>query len=444
MKFFEVNFDGIVGPTHNYAGLSLGNVASMKNEGQVSHPRAAALQGLAKMKGLMELGIPQGVLPPQHRPITSVLRQLGFSGSDSSIIRQASQQAPELLSACSSASSMWTANAATVSPSADTNDGRVHFTPANLVNQFHRSLEPPQTAKTLQAIFSDESHFCHHSPLPSHPHFSDEGAANHTRLCTDHSQKGLEIFVFGKSQNQSLPSPQKFPGRQTLEASQAIARSHLLDPKNTIFTQQNPDVIDQGVFHNDVIAVGYLDCLFFHEQAFLNKDRLLKNIGEWFNGQETHLIEVPTSKVPVKDAVESYLFNSQLIQNSKGAMALIVPQECQTNEKVWSYLNELTSGPGPIQNIHVFDVKQSMQNGGGPACLRLRVALSEAELEAVNSSCLLNETLYGQLQKWIGENYRENLSPSDLGDPQLLEESKKALDELTQILQLGSLYPFQS
>ena len=26
---YEVNFDGLVGPTHNYAGLSYGNVASL-------------------------------------------------------------------------------------------------------------------------------------------------------------------------------------------------------------------------------------------------------------------------------------------------------------------------------------------------------------------------------------------------------------------------------
>src|SRR3954454_7944681 len=163
----EVNFDGLVGPTHNYAGLSQGNLASQRSKHRVSNPRAAALEGLAKMKLLASLGVRQAVLPPHERPDVGALRLLGFGGSDADVLWKARQQDPALLAGCCSASAMWAANAATVSPSADTTDGRVHFTPANLVSQVHRSLEAPTTSTILRAIFPDPDHFAHHPPLPA-------------------------------------------------------------------------------------------------------------------------------------------------------------------------------------------------------------------------------------------------------------------------------------
>src|SRR5205823_13218009 len=124
----EINFDGIPGPTHNYAGLARGNLAAEKHARMVANPRAAALQGLAKMRALSARGIPQAVLPPHERPCVAALRALGFAGTDNSILTRAAREAPQLLTACSSAAPMWAANAATVSASADTADRRVHFT----------------------------------------------------------------------------------------------------------------------------------------------------------------------------------------------------------------------------------------------------------------------------------------------------------------------------
>ncbi|MGL4748830.1 MAG: N-succinylarginine dihydrolase, partial [Shewanella sp.] len=269
MKHFEANFDGLVGPTHNYAGLSFGNVASLNNAALVSNPKAAAKQGLQKAKALADLGMIQGILAPQERPDLNTLRRIGFSGSDAEVLRQAAKTAPALLNACCSASSMWTANAATVSPSADTRDGKLHFTPANLVDKLHRSIEPITTGRILTATFNDPHYFHHHNHLPEHNSFGDEGAANHTRLCQEYGHAGVELFVYGQeATNPHAPKPLKFPARQTLEASMAIARLHQLEAENCVFIQQNPDVIDQGVFHNDVIAVGNQNVLFYHEQAF--------------------------------------------------------------------------------------------------------------------------------------------------------------------------------
>lgn len=446
MKSYEVNFDGLVGPTHNYGGLSYGNVASQSNCQQSSNPREAALQGLAKMKALMDMGFTQGVLAPQERPDVAGLRKLGFSGSDAQVIEQAAKQAMPLLAASCSASSMWVANAATVSPSADTVDGRVHFTAANLACKYHRSIEHPTTSRVLGAMFADQQHFAHHSALPSVTQFGDEGAANHTRLCRDYGGAGVEFFVFGRSAFDSrYPAPQKYPARQTLEASQAVARLHGLSENGVVYGQQNPAVIDQGVFHNDVIAVGNGEVLFYHEDAFLHTERLLGELQDKLGrcGGQLKAICVPRAEVSVEDAVRSYLFNSQLLSRADGSMLLIVPEECRSNERVWRYLQGLLAGTGPIREVKVFDLKQSMQNGGGPACLRLRVALNETELAAVNPGVIMTAPLYATLTQWVDKHYRDRMSEDDLTDPQLLLECRTALDELTQILKLGAVYPFQ-
>ena len=444
MKNFEINFDGLVGPTHNYAGLSFGNVASFSNANAKSSPKQAALQGLAKMKALADMGMKQGVLAPQERPDIYTLRRLGFSGSDAEVLEKAAEKAPEVHLACCSASSMWTANAATVSPSADTADGRVHFTPANLTNKFHRSLEPEVTGRILQSTFQDSKYFVHHAHLPDNEHFGDEGAANHTRLCRDYGQEGVELFVYGRHAfDASKPAPTKYPARQTYEACRAIARLHGLSDDNVVYIQQNPDVIDQGVFHNDVISVGNQNVLFYHEQAYANTVSALDEIQQKFGDNPLHFIKVSTEAVSVQEAVKTYLFNTQIITLPNGEMAIIAPTECQESPSVSAYLAELVDMGTPIKHVNYFDVKQSMRNGGGPACLRLRVALTDQELDAVNPNTLMNDELYGKLTKWVEKHYRDELDVDSLRDASLITESRTALDELTQILKLGSVYPFQ-
>lgn len=444
MKQFEVNFDGLVGPTHNYAGLSYGNVASVNNASASSSPKQAAKQGLKKMKALADLGMIQGVLAPQERPDVYALRRLGFTGTDSEVLNQAAKQAPAIFQACCSASSMWTANAATVSPSADTKDGKVHFTPANLTNKFHRSLEPQVTGNILRAIFNDAKHFSHHQHLPDNEHFGDEGAANHTRLCSEYGDTGVEIFVYGRHAfDNSRPAPTKFPARQTYEASQAVARLHGLNDDKVVYILQNPQVIDQGVFHNDVISVGNQNVLFYHDQAFHQTEQALSEIKRKFGDNELHFIRVDSQDVSVQDAIKSYLFNTQIITLPNGTMAIIAPSECEENPAVAAYLEKLLTLNTPIKEVKFFDVKQSMRNGGGPACLRLRVAMTEQECAAVNQSTLMNDALFERLNNWVDKHYRDQLLIDDLRDPQLLLESRTALDELTQLLKLGSVYPFQ-
>ena len=443
MKAIEANFDGLVGPTHNYAGLSAGNIASTEHKRQTSNPRQAALQGLAKMKALNDMGFVQGILPPQARPDIDTLRRLGFLGTDARVLEAAARQAPELLSACCSASSMWTANAATVSSSFDTQDGKVHFTPANLVSKFHRSIEHKSTARILKAVFNDEQYFQHHPALPEAGVLGDEGAANHTRLCSDYHQPAISFFVFGRyGLDETQPVPGRYRARQTLEACTAVARQHRLKEEAVVYAQQNPDVIDRGVFHNDVIAVGNQHLLLCHEKAFLNQAEVYKNLQKATAGQ-LQIVEVPESRIRVETAVQTYLFNSQLLSRDDGKMTMVVPSDCENNPTVSSYLSELVNTDNPIDQIMVFDLRQSMNNGGGPACLRLRVVLNEQELQAVNPHCLITDSLYSQLTQWVESHYRDQLKEGDLADPDLLTESREALDQLTQILGLGSVYPFQ-
>ncbi|NDP59402.1 MAG: N-succinylarginine dihydrolase [Oxalobacteraceae bacterium] len=439
----EFNFDGLVGPSHNYAGLSFGNVASFNNVKSVSSPKQAALQGLAKMRALAARGFAQAVLPPQCRPNFALLRSIGFGGSDADVIAAAFRDAPAILASAYSAATMWSANAATVSPSADSADGQVHFTVANLNSKLHRSYEQEQTTRTLRAIFADPAHFTVHDALPATPAFGDEGAANHTRLASAHGAAGVEMFVYGRVEFQpDAPAPKRFPARQTLEASQAVARLHGLAPERTVFVAQDPAVIDLGVFHNDVIAVGNGNVLFYHAQAFLDEPGTLAALQFAMASAGTQLvpIRVARSEVAIDDAISSYLFNSQLLTRPDGRMALVVPQECRDNAAVARYLDGLVASGGPIAELLSFDLHQSMRNGGGPACLRLRVALTGAEAAAMHQGVIMTETLYAELVAWVERYYRDALAPADLADPQLAIEVMTALEALAKILQLPNLY----
>ena len=442
----EFNFDGLVGPSHHYGGLSFGNVASEQNEGHASNPRQAALQGLEKMRALFDLGVPQGVFPPHFRPELSLARRMGFDGSDEAILKQVMAEQPLLLAACYSASSMWTANAATVCPSADSEDRRVHFTPANLQNKVHRSIEPPTTQRILRAVFRDEARFVHHEPLPATAALGDEGAANHTRFSPAFGAPGVHLFVFGESAVEPWsPKPKVFPARQTKEASEAVRRLHRIPPARALLLQQDPNVIDNGVFHNDVISVGHRDVFLHHESAFLDDDAVtrLEDLYAQVTGETLRSVKVPADAVPVGTAVATYLFNSQLITRPDGHIALIAPKECEESDRVRTYVASLVDGDSPIDEVHYFDLRQSMHGGGGPACLRLRVELTGEEEAAVPPGVLFSRALHEQLVAWVEKHYRDTVRPQDLADPALMEESRVALDALTTLMGLGSIYPFQ-
>ncbi len=445
MGAVEANFDGLVGPTHNYGGLALGNLASAKNSGSISSPRAGVLEGLAKAKMLADAGFDQGVLPPQERPFIPQLKALGFAGASDGAIWEAAYKAqPALALNTLSASSMWAANTATVSPSADTRDRRLHFSPANLLTVLHRSIESKQTRRALLRLFPDQSRFVIHSPLPAQSCFADEGAANHVRLCAEHGAQGVEIFVHGRDAFENWNS--EFPARQTLQACEAVERRHELKADRTVHIRQARRAIEAGAFHNDVVCVSAGPILFFHEHAFEDKSATLNAIYQAACGLfEPVFVEVSDAEVPIADAIASYLFNSQLLLwPGRGRLVLLAPKETEETASTKAYCEVMTASNGPIGEVKFADVRQSMRNGGGPACLRLRVVLTEAERAAVNEKVWVTDARYAELVDWANTHYREILMPEDLGDPALVDESRTALDALTNILGLGSdFYPFQ-
>lgn len=438
MSWREINFDGLVGPTHNYAGLSFGNLASSRNRDAVSNPRAAALEGLEKMKQLLDLGVAQAVLPPLPRPDLATLKRLGFSGTPQQMLERAWRTAPDIFSACCSASSMWSANAATVAPSCDTADGRLHVTPANLLANFHRSIEAPQTAALLRSIFNDEKTCTVHDPLPPFAGFADEGAANHMRLGTP-GQKGVHVFVYGTADHQQSPT-KKYPARQTLAAAQAVARLNQLPADNVMFVQQNPDAIDAGAFHNDVVAVSHHHHLFCHEQAFVDQPGFIDRLRKKLAHSQLKIHQVSAQDIPLDMVVSTYLFNSQIVTLGNGDAAMILPVECDENPQVKQYVSEKILGNGFVQQIQIANVRQSMRNGGGPACLRLRVLMNENEIERLQGKALLTQERYTELKKLISTRYPDHLQLADLRDAALAQSLYQVTEECARILGIATRY----
>ena len=414
-KLVEINFDGIVGPSHNYAGLSLGNIASASHKGNASYPRAAALQGIAKMRGNLERGLAQGFLLPLPRPNFGLLRDLAVGDETN----------PALVAAAWSASSMWTANAATVSPAPDTGDGRCHLTPANLVTMLHRGQEWRDTQAQLKIAFGDQRHFAVHDAVPSS--FGDEGAANHMRFCDSHDAPGVEVFVYGRPGG-------RFPARQHEQASRAVARLHGLEPRRCVFIEQNPAAIEAGAFHNDVVAVANEKVLFTHDQAFADQIDAYEAIRAVF--PDLHVVEVPESQVTLEEAIRTYLFNAQLVTLPTGEMALVVPSECQESASVWSWCERMLASNGPIRHVIPVDVRQSMANGGGPACLRLRVVADPATVDA---RFLLDEAKAERIEAVIAQMWPETIQPDEIGTEALAAKVIEAREALLAVLSLDEL-----
>jgi len=414
-EIVEINFDGIIGPSHNYAGLSLGNLASARNAGDVSRPRAAALQGLDKMRANLARGLVQGLFLPLPRPATRWLDALGTSLSAAE---------PVIAANAMSASAMWAANAATVSPAPDTADGKCHLTVANLRTMPHRSHEWPDTLAQLKLAFANPA-FAVHGPVPIA--FGDEGAANHMRLAPAHGEAGIEVFVYGVSGG-------PFPARQHVEASKAVARLHALDPERVLFAAQSEQAIAAGAFHNDVVAVANGPVLFAHELAFADKAALIGGLAAQVPGFE--YVEVAEADVPLADAIKSYLFNAQLVTTPDGAMTLVAPTECRETPSVARWIERHLASNGAIRRVDFVDVRQSMANGGGPACLRLRVACDPRD---VDRRFLVDDAKLDRLGEVIAATWPERISARELTDPTLIARIIDARTALLEALDLREL-----
>ncbi len=434
----EVQVDGLVGPTHHFGGLSSGNLASQAHGGWRSRPRAAARQGLAKMRAVLELGMVQVALPPLPRPDLALLRACGLGEDAQTSLAQAAAHAPYLLQLASSSAFMWTANAATVVPGVDSSDGRTHVVAANLVAMSHRAREGTARAAQLRRLFRRGA-VAIHEPLPALPALGDEGAANHTRLWAP-GVPAVHLFVHGRvaemgaklsGEAEADAMPTRFPARQTLEASQAVARCAHLPEARVVHARQHPAAIDAGAFHNDVVMVGDGDHLLIHERALVDQGHVLQELRRRI--PSLVVAQVGERDLSLSEAVRTYLFNSQLLSTPHGRV-LLAPE--QASEGPAGAIIQRLLREGFLARVVHLDLGESMANGGGPACLRLRLPLAADELADLVPGVVMTPARLGVLEHWVDRHYREELSRADLADPQLWEEGHNALVDLERLLAL--------
>ncbi|MGZ8363470.1 MAG: N-succinylarginine dihydrolase, partial [Caulobacteraceae bacterium] len=251
-------------------------------------------------------------------------------------------------------------------------------------------------------------------------HFSDEGAANHMRLSKSHADRGLNVFVVGEDKGG------RFPARQTVRASQAVARLGGLTSETAVFTPQSDEAIQAGAFHNDVVAVANETLLLAHPQAFEDKAALYERLA-----RVTGFTVFETEGVTLGDAVKTYLFNSQLITLPGGGMGVVLPAEARASEPVWREVERMRA-LGLIAEAVVVDVRESMRNGGGPACLRLRVPVSDEAVAAIDQRFLLDEAKWDALGRVVEANWPEALAPADLTNPGLWAQAREAMRALNE------------
>jgi len=432
----EINIDGLIGPTHHFGGLGVGNLASLESQNQVSNPREAALEGIAKLETLAGLGGEQFYLPPLERPNWRWLESMGFAGQRQDVLQRCLDEAPNILSAAYSSAFMWTANAATVAPSCDTTDGKLHIVPANLCSNLHRGQEASERRDQLRTMFAPISNSQVHEPLPSVVSLRDEGAANHMRLCGLNGQKAVHVFVHGPIRGT------KFMSRQTELASRRVANCLHLRNEDCVFVQQTQLAIDAGVFHNDVIAMSHRNLMIYHEHAFAGSESTVEMIREKFiakTGLPLIALGVSESELALQEAVRTYLFNSQLVsldsQNQKQGMELICPSQCEASKTVQALIKRwIHDDANPIQSVRFLPLNQSMRNGGGPACLRLRATLSPEQVKSLSTTFRTNDSRIARLNAIVKHEYPASLHYSDLARLDFAEHATTTTQAIASIV----------
>ncbi len=428
LSWTEIQIDRLVGPTHHFGGLGVGNLASQHHAGRAADPAAAALQGLEKMRLVAESGVEQFILPPQLRPDLTFLRSMGFCGDDQSALDQAREKSPDILSAAMSCSAMWMANAAT----ATILDDAPIITIANLSSSLHRSIEPLTTLSDLRSLMPPDVMIL--GPLSGGKPMRDEGAANHMRLFGDDPARSLEVFVYGDQD----PSPRTFTARQTRASCETISRLHRLSDDRVCLVKQNPDAIDAGAFHNDVVAMSHCGSLIHHQDAFYDSDDSMNRLEQQFSRQadcQLTRIEVPRKILSMKDAISTYLFNSQIVLPTRSAAPpiLICPAQVQVHPTAKTLVNQWMTD-GFFSRIEFVELGQSMSGGGGPACLRLRVPMPLAKIRQMNGKCRWRPSLHESISQIIRDEYPKSITLDDLTSIGLMHHAMNIRNRIANLL----------
>ena len=423
----EYNLDSMIGPTHHFGGLSKGNLASMAHQFQMSSPKKAALEGLEKMRLAHEIGQNQLWFPPQRRPIFDAM--INGAGSDIDKVRWAFDNNPELLSQLFSSSAMWMANNATVSGSADSSDGLVHVIPANLSTLAHRRVEVAQNLILLNYAFFTKQ-FKVHPPL-SH-RFRDEGAANHMQFSTDGHSKSLHLFVYNRSKSGDEDKYLPFPLRQSYEASRSLAKAMNIPETQTLICRQLATSVQKGVFHHDVVGMSHQDVLIIHELALEDQDhtlQLLQTMSQNILKKKLTIIQVSSEQLSLKEALDTYFFNSQFIKDQDGNVHLICAQQCNNHPKVSLLVDDLIAQK-VIEKVHYISLSESMMNGGGPACLRLRLPLTSKEFSNIPNCFKFSDEKYQEMVHFVHQFYPNQVRLADFIQINFLKKMNQLFDGL--------------
>ena len=341
---------------------------------------------------------------------------------------------PKYLSTISSSSFMWMANSATVSPSVDHKDNKLHITPSNLALTPHRSLEINQTQFLFSELFNNTDQFRVHLPSPNY--FRDEGAANHIRFAPSLESKGLHLMVYScESEQIEKDVTDSFPGRQTKEASKFIIQQQGVSDSQVVFAKQNSDSVQQGIFHNDVISSGHLDLFITHELAFEDTNLVINDLQSKYyalHKENLNVVVIKESMLSIKECVLTYFFNMQIISPNSNDMELILPMECLGNQRIQTVLTYIQEKEERIKDIHYVQLNESMKNGGGPACLRLRLQLTMPQWTVIPSKFKFNDKLYKDLIEIIQTNYPESFEIENQIETEFIQRLRNTYNLLYQ------------
>lgn len=327
---------------------------------------------------------------------------------------------------------MWMANAGTCSSRTDTLDGKGRIVIANLTASLHRGQESEERHLQLRYLFQDLDQFEVVQALPSVHPLRDEGAANAMRFWNPKNNRGMYVFVFGEgysqAKNVSHPEiarmlPKVHPSRQTALASQLVARRLGIGDTRSLFVQQLPKAIDAGVFHNDVIATSHEDFLLVHECAYVDQPNSLDRMADIFRKQchgTLRTLVITEKELSLSEAVATYLFNSQIVTRKDGSWLMLCPVECQESPTASQVLKRIQREEPRIGAIEFVSLRESMANGGGPACLRLRTYASEQEIDELPARTRIQDESLSFLEGVIASEYPETVQLEDFLDLDLV------------------------
>ena len=197
-----------------------------------------------------------------------------------------------------------------------------------------------------------------------------------------------------------------------------------------MLVEQSRAAVDAGAFHNDVVAVSNLELMLAHPDAFTDFANVQAAVCGGLPGAKVVAVE----GLPLADAIASYLFNSQLISLPEGGMAMVLPAEVRDNHTASRALDAALGQAGDVRKTVFVDVRESMRNGGGPACLRLRVPVSAADQAAIHPGYILDEARLDRLARLIETHWPVAVAPADLSNPALWETARGADAALTNFI----------